>query len=120
MRNELTEVIRRTQLKHPIGASPEIYADSIIAALPDMVQLEWWEPCKSNNYTHGAKTIFGTYYVGQCGGRSNAHAEFFHESGDIEQFLGPDRGSVIEAQQDARRHYAGRILSAFGITEGET
>ena len=94
-------------------------ADAIVAALPDMVQLEWWEPRKDNNYTHGAKTIFGTYYVGQCGGRSNAHAEFFHESGDIEQFLGPDRGSVIEAQQDARRHYAGRILSAFGIT-GET
>lgn len=118
MRDKLIEVLKAI-LPHPSDAEYREAADAIIAALPDMVQLEWWEPHKSNNYTHGAKTIFGTYYVGQCGGRSNAHAEFFHESGDIEEFLGPDRGSVIEAQQDARRHYARRILSAFGIT-GET
>lgn len=71
--------------------------------------LEWWEPREANNYTHGAKTIFGTYYVGICGGRHSAHAEFFHESGDIEQFEGPNRGTLIEAQLDAERHHEARL-----------
>lgn len=73
--------------------------------------LEWWSPSATNNWTHGAKTIFGTYYVGICGGRYSAGAEFFHESGDIEQFDGPNRGSLLEAQLDAQAHHNARILS---------
>jgi hypothetical protein len=79
--------------------------------------LEWWQPRKDNNYTHGAKTIFGTYYVGICGGRHSAHAEFFHETGAIEQFLGPDRGALEEAKMDAIKHHQGRILSAVTLQE---
>lgn len=75
--------------------------------------LEWWSPSERNNQTHGAKTIFGTYYVGICGGRHNAWIELFHESGDIEQWEGETRGSLIEAQMDAQRHYQTRILSAL-------
>jgi len=90
------------------------------AAQPEMVAevkpLVWWAPCKANNYTVGAETIFGTYYVGSCGGRNFAHAEFFHEEKGIEQFNGPDRGSQIEAQMDARRHHNKRIQSAITLT----
>lgn len=96
---------------------------SILSAIPPQEvsvtvnPLEWWEPRKDNNYTHGAKTIFGTYYVGICGGRHSAHAEFFHETGAIEQFLGPDRGSLEEAKDDAALHHQGRILSAVTVQE---
>ena len=96
-------------------------ARAALSAMPpqevSVKPLEWWEPKKDNNYTHGAKTIFGTYYVGICGGRHSAHAEFFHEGGDIEQFLGPDRGTVEEAKMDAVRHHQGRIMSSVTMQE---
>ena len=76
-------------------------------------QLAWWNPSKQNNYTHGAKTIFGTYYVGICGGRHYAWIELFHESGRIEQWEGEVRGSLFQAKMDAQRHYKARIRSAF-------
>jgi len=88
-----------------------------VAELKAMVgvigQLAWWNPSKQNNYTHGAKTIFGTYYVGICGGRHYAWIELFHESGRIEQWEGEVRGSLFQAKMDAQRHYEARIRSAF-------
>lgn len=78
--------------------------------------LAWWTPSAKNNYTHGAETIFGTYYVGICGGRHNAHAEFFHEGKRIEQYFGDDRGTLLGAKSDAQAHHEARILSAIDTT----
>ncbi len=80
---------------------------------PQVKPLVWWEPSSENNWTNGATTIFGTYYVGICGGRHNAFIELFHESGRIEQWDGETRGRLYQAQQDAQKHYESRILSAL-------
>ena len=80
---------------------------------PRAKPLEWWTPSSENNWVHGAKTIFGTYYVHQCGGRCNAWIELFHECGEIEQWDGETRGSVESAMRDAQSHHEARILSAL-------
>lgn len=74
--------------------------------------LTWWQPSKDNNYTHGAKTTFGTYYVHRCGGRCTAWLELIHEAG-IEQWEGETRGILEQAMQDAQEHYEARILAAL-------
>jgi len=76
--------------------------------------LMWWSPSEANNYTHGAETIFGTYYVGIDGGRHNAWIELFHEGRrPIEQWFGEDRGYLEAAKADAQKHYETRIRSAL-------
>jgi hypothetical protein len=76
-------------------------------------RLEWWDPSRDNNWTHGARTFFCTYYVGICGGRHNAWTELFHEGHGIEQWDGPTRGRLEEAKEDAQADYERRILSAL-------
>ncbi|MGN8022887.1 hypothetical protein ACTJJ7_19465 [Phyllobacterium sp. 22229] len=76
--------------------------------------LEWWEPDHTNNYTHGAKTIIGTYYVHIDGGRHVGCMETFVND-KIEQWEGPERGHLYEAQSDCFSDYEARILSALSV-----
>lgn len=91
-------------------------ADDELDGLAHLVKpLQWWTPSSSNNWTHGAKTLFGTYYVGIDGGRHNAWIEIFREGEGIEQWIGPDRGDLHIAMGDARVDYTRRILSALNL-----
>jgi hypothetical protein len=78
--------------------------------------LEWWEPDHTNNYTHGAETIIGTYYVHIDGGRHMGCMETFVND-KIEQWEGPERGSLYQAQNDAQADYERRVLSALDPME---
>lgn len=76
--------------------------------------LEWWEPDHTNNYTHGAKTIIGTYYVHIDGGRHIGCMETFVND-KIEQWEGPERGHLYEAQSDCLADYEARIRTALTV-----
>lgn len=78
--------------------------------------LEWWEPDHTNNYTHGAKTIIGTYYVHIDGGRHIGCMETFVND-KIEQWDGPERGHLYQAQQDCQSDFDQRIRSALTPTQ---
>ena len=80
--------------------------DSAIAALPDMVQPLVWDIHYSREQI-GATGLFGEVYVTRFGG------EWFHKGECFAE-------DVDAAKAAAQADYTRRILSAFGITEGET
>lgn len=88
----------------------ESVADAIIAALPDMVQPLVWMEGGSDSFMHDADFVDTTQtYQIQEG--------LFWYAAEVQ---GVPCGSNDAAKAAAQADYTRRILSAFGITEGET
>lgn len=85
--------------------------DSLDEMLAGMVLPLRWSLSQPNN-VWCAKTLFGTYYIHIDGGRHSAWIEMW-PTGKIEQWNGPERGHLEQAQSDAEADYRSRIISAL-------
>jgi hypothetical protein len=73
--------------------------------------LEWEWPCRANNNTHIARSIFGEYYVDVDGGRHQAW--LLANDAPYERLLGDSCGCLFIAQSAAQADYTARILAAL-------
>lgn len=98
-------------VKEPISSagSPHVYEYHISQG--ELKPLLWWESAKVNNYTVGAKTICGTYYIDIDGGAYTAMLEYYDDG--IQQWVGPVRDNIWAAKEDARNHYYNLIMDCF-------
>ena len=90
-------------------------ADAIIADLPEMVEpLEWFIGShRSNDGDHEAQTMLGTYSCRQM--RCGRWSLWKSERWLVEELFPTVEGAKATAKAD----YTRRILSAFGVKEGE-